>query len=152
MKSAFSKTLGEIRSEVAGLPTDSKTLRRFGLLVGFVLIGLAAALAWKTGWDPGWKLGLLAGTGLLLCVFGLARPDALRGVYRIWMLAATLMGFVMTRVLLTMVFYLVVTPTGLIMRLFRRDPMNRHPDSSKDTYWLPRDPEANDRTRMERSF
>ncbi len=148
----FSTAFQSIKKEVSELPTDRLTLRRFGILIGSILVGITGIWAWKNGWGPGWKGWIPGGVGALLIGVGLARPAALRRVYGVWMLMATILGFIMTRVILTIVFYLLVTPTGLVMRLFRHDPMKRRPDPSQPTYWIRRAESDNDRSRMERYF
>ena len=76
----------------------------------------------------------------------------LKKLYRGWMRFAVILGTIMTRVLLTLVFVLVVTPIGLILRLVGKDPMHRKPDPSKETYWIRREAEANDPARMEKFY
>jgi len=48
----------------------------------------------------------------------------------------------MTRVILSLTFYLVLTPMGLIMKIFGRDPLNRRFDESAKSYWVPVDPDG----------
>jgi hypothetical protein len=47
-------------------------------------------------------------------------------------------GWVVTHVIMALIFYLVVTPIGVIMRLTGRDPMERAFDRGAKTYWKPR--------------
>jgi hypothetical protein len=62
--------------------------------------------------------GLLGGIGLLI-------PAALGPVYKVWMKFGHVMGAINTRLILGLFFYLIVTPFGFVMRLFRWDPMRR---------------------------
>ncbi len=63
-------------------------------------------------------------------------PRILSPVEKYWMLFAGVLGFIMTNVLLTLVFFLGVLPTGLLMRLFGKDPLRKGFDKDKKTYWI----------------
>ena len=66
-------------------------------------------------------------------------PGATRIVYLAWMYAVYPIGWTVSHLALAVVYYLVVTPIGLLMRLFGRDPMLRKFDPSATTYWQPHD-------------
>src|SRR4051812_10489609 len=101
-------------------PGPSKAeLRKFGLTVGgaFAVFGV---ISWWRGHEiPPRVLWVLA---VLLIVPGALFPSVLGPVQRGWMAFATLLGHVNTRIILTVLFYLVLTPVGFVMRLFR-DPL-----------------------------
>ncbi len=82
-----------------------------------------------------WILGSSAVVGVL----GVLWPAAIRWIYVVWVAAVFPIGWVMSYVLLGGVFYLVVTPIGLIMRLCGHDPMQRKFDPQAKTYWQPRE-------------
>jgi len=71
-------------------------------------------------------------------VVGWIAPAFMRIVYLGMSYATYPIGFVISHLILVFVYYLVITPIGLMMRLFRYDPMNRHFDKSADTYWCKR--------------
>jgi saxitoxin biosynthesis operon SxtJ-like protein len=126
---------------------NNKTLRSFGLLVGgaWGIIGLLPVVFRR---EPPrlWALALMA----VLVGLGLLFPKALRQPYRDWMALGHALGFVNSRILLSLVFYLVVTPMGFAMRLFGRDPMRRRFDSAATTYRIGR--EARPGTHMKQQF
>jgi hypothetical protein len=66
--------------------------------------------------------------------------------------AAWPIGFVVSHVILALVYYLVFTPVGLAMRIFRYDPMNRRFDDAAQSYWVVRDPAATPPKRYFRQF
>jgi hypothetical protein len=110
---------------------DVKQLRHFGYLVGgiFGLIGL-----WPLVWrhqDP--RLWALALT-VILVVPALVAPRILAPVYRVWMLLGEVLAWINTRIILGVVFYGVVTPIGLLMRLTGRDPMRRQLERAGESY------------------
>ncbi|MBO6575774.1 MAG: hypothetical protein JJ896_12290 [Rhodothermales bacterium] len=138
--------------EALALPRDAGTLRRFGLVVGGVFLAIAVFLMWRSDWVPGTAATVLIAVGTPLVMLGTLLPGALRTVYPAWMLIALVLGTIMTRVLLTLVFLLVVTPIALMLRLAGKDPMNRRPDPGMRTYWITRDADSNDPARMEKLY
>jgi hypothetical protein len=123
-------------------------LRKFGVTVGgaFILLGL---ISWWRGREIAPRV--LWGLGLLLLVPGALAPMLLRPVQRGWMRAAGVLGYVNTRIILGGFFYVVLTPVGLVIRLFR-DPLNlRFGDNSEST-WVRRTSKPVDPARYERQF
>ena len=123
-------------------------LRKFGLTVGgaFAVFG---AISWWRGHElPPRVLWTLAA---LLMVPGAVAPAILGPVHRAWMAFATVLGHVNTRIILTVLFYLVMTPVGLIMRLFR-DPLDRSLRDRSTTQWIKRESQPVDPGRYERQF
>ena len=84
-----------------------------------------------TAW---WIIGCSLAAGAV----GTMWPAVIRWIYVVWTAAVFPIGWVMSYVLLGSVFYLVVTPIGLIMRICGRDPMQRKFDPQANTYWQPR--------------
>jgi hypothetical protein len=109
---------------------------------------LAGYLFWR-GYQSWWMGAVLA------AVFGGAgrvAPSLLRLPHRWWMKFAGLLGWVNTRILLTVFFVLVLTPVGLVMKLIRRDPLGRRFEKGSATYWERREGPAPDRSRFENEF
>lgn len=125
-----------VKDEVRRLDVSRKALRSFGLLVGGVLAAIAFVILWRSDWHAGHAVQVLAGISSVLVLAGLILPAMLKPFYLVWMALAFTLGFVMTRVLLTLVFFLVVTPIGLVMRAFGRDPLHRRIDRSTASYWI----------------
>lgn len=144
--------LQTVRAEVRALDRSPRALRSFGLVVGGVLLAIAAALAWRAGWTVsplGWGL---VGAGGTLGVLGSVAPATLGPVHRAWMTGAFALGFVMTRVVLTLAFVLAVVPMSLALRLARKDLLRRRLDPDAPTYWIAREDGGADRDQFERYF
>jgi hypothetical protein len=141
-----------IAAELAALDYSRKALRSFGLVVGGVFVGIAAILVWRSGWALGPIGTTLLVLGSTLAAFGLAFPRALRPVYRAWMGLALVLGYVMTRVLLTVVCVTLFIPIGLALRLVGKDLLGIRLDERAPTYWQPREERLSERARMERYF
>ena len=69
-------------------------------------------------------------------------PSIRTPTYRAWLYSVYPIGWVMSHVLLGLIYYGLLTPIGLVMRVVRYDPMKRHFDPSTDSYWIQRGPAA----------
>jgi saxitoxin biosynthesis operon SxtJ-like protein len=102
---------------------DRKGLRDFGLTTGAIVAGLFGAFfPWVLERAyPIWPWIVL---GVLGC-WALIAPDSLRPVYRGWMKVGLLLSKVTTPIVMGAIFFLIIVPVGLIMRVMKRDPMRR---------------------------
>ncbi len=120
-----------ILDEIKKIESSEKKLKEFGLLVGGVLCALGILLWCRgRGTYPYFFL-----SGITLVVTGAASPIALKPLQKVWMTLAILLGWVMTRVLLSVLFYLTFTPIGLIMRLTGKDLLDQKLEPQKRSYW-----------------
>jgi len=121
-----------IHADLKKLKTGASDLRKFGLTVGgaFIFLGVLLLLRHRSSYLP------LCGAGALLAAFGLICPRALKYVYIAWMALAFVLGFVMSNVILTLFFFLFVTPIGLLARLFQKDFLARKWDKQAASYWI----------------
>jgi len=116
------------------IDTSPREIRKFG--VTFAVLGaLAAALMIYKG-NPHWPWSI--GAGFLFLLAGLFGHSLLRPVYVAWMKFAHVLGWINTRVLLGVFFYLVLTPAGLLARAFGKDLLDLKIDRSSPTYWKKR--------------
>ncbi|OGX12065.1 MAG: hypothetical protein A2351_06680 [Omnitrophica bacterium RIFOXYB12_FULL_50_7] len=117
--------------EIKKIESSPKKLREFGLVVGGVLCALGILLWWRgRGTYPYFFL-----PGITLVITGAVSPIVLKPLQKIWMTLAILMGWVMTRVLLSILFYLAITPLGLILRLTGKDLLDQKLEPKKQSYW-----------------
>ena len=117
--------------------SSMKELRQFGLIVGgiFFVIGLWPAIVRSE--DPRlWSL-VLGGT---LVVFGLALPQSLKHIHSGWMKIGHVLGTINTRIILGIIYYALITPMGVIMRLMGKDSMHRVLVQNANTYRVVRTP------------
>jgi Saxitoxin biosynthesis operon protein SxtJ len=96
-------------------------------------------------------VALFGSIGAALLIVGLLFPAAARGFHTAWMSLASALGYVNSRVLLTLVYYLVFTPYGFVMRLAGRDPLRRR-GKTQESYWIPRKTTRQTREQFERLF
>ncbi|MDZ7288627.1 MAG: SxtJ family membrane protein [candidate division KSB1 bacterium] len=120
--------------EIKNLKATPKELRKFGLTIGIFLLIIAAWLFWKQ--RPGFPYFAYAGGCFAL--IGLILPILLKPVYKVWMIFAMAMGFVMTRVILTVLFFGLFTPIALLAKLLGKDLLEQRWDKKATTYWVKR--------------
>ena len=128
-------------------------LRKFGLVTGAIIIGLIGCfLPWlKGGLDKMLHWLAYAGpVGGILIVWALAHPASLIHFYKPWMKLAEGLGFINTRIILSILFYGMFMPMGFIMRLSGKDPMERKIDATLDSYRVTRNNPA--RNHMEKPY
>lgn len=124
-----------------------KELRNFGLIVGgiFLVIGLWP-IVWRGDDMRLWAVGL----GGVLIPLGLLVPAVLAPVFKVWMKVGHVLGWINTRIILGILFYGLITPMGVVMRLFGWDAMRRVLVRDVESYRVVRQPRP--RTHMTRQF
>jgi hypothetical protein len=137
-----------ILKEIRNIKESKKDLRKFGLTVGIVLLAIAALLYWK-GKENYTAFEIIGG---FLVVVSILFPIILRPLNKIWMTLAILMGWIMTRVILIVIFFIVLTPLGLIARLIGKDFLDLKIDKEKNSYWEVRDKKGEAAVDYERQF
>ncbi len=119
-------------------------------IVFLIFSAIFGAFAWRH--YPSIPSYVLLGLDLVILPIIAFSPFILRPVFQLWLKVAHAIGWFNTQVLLSIVFILVFIPTGLVMRLFRKDPMKRKM-VTEGTYWEPYELEGlKDRSRYERQF
>lgn len=125
-----------------------KNVRNFGFLFGGITFVVAAYMMYRG--NPNWIWASSA--GLVFAAGGAALYPLMKPVYTAWMLFAYVLGWINTRVILGLFFYLVMTPLGLLLRLTGKDLLDEKIDRTVGTYWIRRERKPFDRTRLERLF
>jgi drug/metabolite transporter (DMT)-like permease len=120
--------------------------RKFGLVVGGAFLLLALLLWRRTHVTAATVAGAV---GVALFLGGLAVPGQLGPVYRAWMGLAKAISKVTTPIVMSIIFFLVLTPAGFLVRLFGHRPLT-HPRGA-GTYWHSR-PEGSRRGAMDHQF
>ena len=126
---------------------DVRELRSFGLVVGGVFLGIGLWPLVIRGASARWWAVTL---GAALIGAGLMFPRVLGPARAAWMALADLLGRVNSRLLLGLVFFTLVTPMAIVLRIRGRDPLNRGFDRAATTYRAGRRPRPN--THMLRQY
>ena len=117
--------------EIKNIKSGKSNLRKFGIMVGTVLLIIAGLLFWKE--KESFQLFLAIGT--VLFVTGIAIPFTLKPFYWVWMVFSIILGWFMTRVILSLLFFVIITPIGLIARSFGKQFLDLKWNKTDNTYW-----------------
>jgi len=111
--------------------TDIKQIRKFGLIALIFFGSLCFLGIWREKLLPAYLFGALSVIGLGFVL----RPIQLKPVFLAWLKIAHFIGRVITTLMLTLTYFLAVTPTALIKRLFGSTPLPVKPDKKILSYW-----------------
>src|SRR3989338_10124582 len=120
--------------EIKNIKSSKEDLRKFGLTLGIVFGLITAIIFWK---HRELNLGLV-GISSFFLLFTFLCPGFLKPIQKIWMALALCMGWVMTRVLLGVVFYFVMTPISFIAKLTGKKFLNLGSTPDVQSYWVDR--------------
>ena len=110
-------------------------LRKFGLIMGAMIALIFGLLfpwiADKTleNW-PRWPFIAM----VIFWVFAFLLPESLRKVNELWLKIGNVLGWINSRIILGVMFYLLIFPIGLLLKLFGKDSMNRKLEKGADSY------------------
>jgi len=109
-----------------------REIRKFGL-IGFIFFGcISASAIWLGKPLPAYIFGFLAALGLCF----LAIPSPMKPIYVVWRKFGDFLARVVTVSILTLSYYLVITPAGLLKRLIGGRPLPLQPDKNIESYWV----------------
>jgi len=130
------------------LRLDRKSLRQFGITmaIAFFIITLIILMRHKHSVIP---TSIISITFLILA---LTLPALLKPIYIFWMRLAFVLGWINTRLILFILFYLFFAPVGLVMRLFKVDLLDRKIEKNKDSYWRKKEKMEFNPSNYERQF
>lgn len=133
--------ISDVKTELKALELSKKKLRSFGLLVGGVFLLISAwiffsqrnELSETSNYTFAYIFLIVGG---ILFLFGAMSPLLLKTPYKIWMGLAIAMGWVVSRVLIMILFYIVVTPISLIAKLSGKKFLDLKFRDNKSSYWV----------------
>ncbi len=137
-----------IIEDIGNIKSSRKELREFGITIGVVLLILSGLALWR-GKASFPYFGI---AGILFVVSGLVVPNILKPLQKIWMALAVVMGFFMSRLILTAIFYGVITPIGVLTRLFGNDVLDQRLCKEKSSYWRDRSTTIKDKESYENQY
>ena len=120
--------------EIKNIKTSNKEIRSFGITIGIILFIISATLFYYD--KSSYQIISYIGGGFI--ALGIMIPILLKPIYILWMTFAVILGWVMTRVVLSLVFYLIITPIALITRLIGKDFLTLK-SKKLESYWNNRD-------------
>ncbi len=127
---------------------EIKDVRKFGI-IAFLFFGCLACIGYakhRAILAPLFSVLSVTGFGFILM------PSRLLPLYRIWINTALFIGRIMTAILLTLTYYIVITPAALLKRCFGGRPIPMKPDPDAASYWVPRPEPAQPKDRFLRRY
>ncbi|MBP7088989.1 MAG: hypothetical protein KBB01_06825 [Candidatus Omnitrophica bacterium] len=123
--------------ELKDIKGTSWELKKFAknMVIVFALLGLL--FFWRQKSIYLYFLGL----AFLFLILGRYFKSQLKFVYKAWMFLSLILGWIMTRLILSLLFFLVLTPIGLLAKLTGKKFLNLKIDKSIDTYWVEKSPQ-----------
>ncbi len=131
--------------------TGKKDIQLFARLVPIVLLIWGTVLGFQHHWGGQSHLWFY-GIAVLIFFWGWISPFTLKPVYLGWMVITRCIAWLLTTVVLGLVFYIGFTLTGLVLRLLGKDPLNRRLDKEAASYWHKREPGRAEKVHYERQF
>ncbi len=127
---------------------ESGSDRAFGFVFATVLfvVGIWPLI---DGGSPRWWVIIAA---LVLVIISFTLPQILAPFNRVWFLFGLVLHRIVTPLVMALLYYLTVTPTALIMRIFGKRPLPLTFDQDATSYWIMRDPPGPEPETMERQF
>ena len=128
--------------------TDRKEIRKFGTVALFFFGLLCTIAAWRQKVLVACFFGALSLLGMGFLIL----PDTLKPVYDKWLQIAHFIGKAITVIMLTIMYYLVITPFALMKKIFGGSPISLKPDKSVSSYWVSRSELAQPKERFIKRF
>jgi len=134
--------------EIKNIKSDKRELKQFATVMWIFLValGVFAFLRAKPVYI------YLFSFSLFFFVAGFVIPQVLKPLQKTWMSIAVIMGFFMSRVILAIVFFLVITPIGAFMKLLGKDILNEKINKACKSYWILREESSFDKVRCEKQY
>ena len=121
--------------EIKLIKTGNKDIRSFGITFGIIFLIIAGFLLYIE--NELFQLFIVISS--VFITFGFLLPITLKPIYISWMSFAIILGWFMTRFILSLLFYLIVTPIGLITRVLGKDFLELKKEASDGSYWNQRE-------------
>ena len=117
-------------AELNSIKSSRKDLKNFGFVIGFILLIICVFLLVR-GKD---SFIYFFSIGSILIILGGITPVILKPIYKIWMVFAVIIGWIMTKVILSVLFFSIITTIGIFTRLIGKDFLNLR-SKNNESYW-----------------
>ena len=128
--------------------TNPREIRKFGIIGSIFFGSLLTVALWRDKTLAAYFFGILS----CLSIGFILMPMRLRHVYAVWLKIANFVGFTVTTLILSILFYFVITPTALIKKIFGGRPLPFKPDDKVSTYWVTRPEPTQPKDRFPKRF
>lgn len=126
---------------MSSIKPDRASIRKFGIVFCVIVLIIALVSLWR-GRES--LSILLVAFSIFLLLSSLVYPLLLYPLYFFMLKISGYMGWLNTRILLVVMYYIIFTPVALLFKLSGKDPLSRHFDRDATTYWMKREEERKD--------
>ena len=147
--------LKEIMADFRSMNQDDAAMRKFGILLGSILIVFAGLILFRRGLPEKALFStpsILILLGFLSFCLALMKPKGLKPVNSVMVIISLCVGYCITRVVLFVLFFGMFWPMGIILRLFGKDSMSIKHRKEQESYWIICPDEPYDQARCKRQF
>jgi hypothetical protein len=138
----------DIRFEIREMVTDKATVRKFGIIFSVLLLAISGWLWYKDNSLWTW----FGGTGVLMLLIAAAATFIIVPVYKAMTVFSIIIGYFVSRLILTLMFVIFFVPIGLFMKLFGKDILDKKLDKQAASYWLKKETTPFTKEKYERLF
>lgn len=137
-----------VLSGIRNIKSGRKELRGSGLAIAALLIIAGGIALWRG--NGNWLYFIISGS--VFIGLGVFFPEILKPLHLLWMSIAIIIGFFMSRIILIILFFAVVTPIGLMTKILKMDLLDESIDRRKVSYWKQRDEGIKNKRTYENQF
>lgn len=140
--------INTIIEEIKKIKSTKKELKEFGIVIGIFFGILAGISIWRGNQHYFYLLPI----SILLISLGFLFPNILTPIQKVWMAVAIVIGFFVSRIILSILFYFIITPLGLIIKISNPDPLDAKINRDTKSYWIKRKDYPNEKSRYLKQF
>lgn len=134
--------IDEIRQDISKIQSLPRDLKKFGITIGGFILVLCCAGFFK-GWWNGTTLFFVALFGMIFILSGIFYPRRLRTIHLWWMSFAIILGSMVSRIILFIVFFTIVSLISLAAKIFGKKFSLLYKDQRRSSFWIQRDQNKN---------
>jgi hypothetical protein len=128
--------ISDVKFELTKLEITKKNLRNFGLLIGIIILVIDLYL-YSSDLISIVSLSLISFSSLLI-LLGIIKPILLRKLFTFWMGLAFALGWIVSRILLTLLFIIILTPISIIAKIINKQFLDISYGKIEGSYWKKR--------------
>jgi hypothetical protein len=137
-----------ISEEIKNIKSNKSEWKKFGMTMGIILTIIGFYLIWKKNNNYYYPLSFAAA----FFITGLFLSSLLKPVYKAWMILSVVMGFIVNKIIMVIIFYLLLTPLGLVASLTGKKFLDMNIDKNAKSYWIAREKTQKLKSDYERQF
>lgn len=109
---------------------EKSDIKKFGIIFSVIMLIVSIFLFYKSS-----NLYFFTGLFFIFLSFGILFPIAIKPIYALWMILGSILGFLMTIVILTFIFYLIMFPISVIARILKKNFLELKLNKKANSYW-----------------